>query len=222
VLALGVDPLLKRNLLAEASRGIFIHLLGFEHRPEIKDKLKEIIFGTKLLRKTADLRCLVEEGADGSFDFTVEYDSELVNPTNTPIEYEPSMEFDKAHKLEVLEMTFTSSDGKYKWHDKPEPKEIYPGVEVARGKKFTIQPESRGITYRGHSKYKILVRYGYCQFTAGRPTLQTTMQATVPEGYEVGATPATVENVNYWQYDSIFMKGEHITLRWRKKNGEWL
>src|SRR5271163_4569909 len=136
VLALIVDPFLKRALLVEASRGIFIHLLGFEHRPEVKDKIKEIVFETKLLRRTADLRCVIGERNDGSFDFTVDYDSEVINPTNTPLDYFPWMEFDKAHKLEVFEMTFTSSDGRYTWHAKPEPKETEPGVETVRGKTF--------------------------------------------------------------------------------------
>lgn len=213
LLALIVDPYLKRDLLQEASRGIFVHLLGFEHRPEVKDKIKEIVFETKLLRKTADLRCVAEERSDGFFNFTVEYDSEFLNPTNIPVEYVPWMEFDKAHKLEIIEMSFTSSDGKYKWHGKPEPKEKEPGVESVEGKKFTIQPESNGITYKGHSKYRILLRHGYCIFYAGRPTLRTTVHATIPVGYEVSATPATVENVNYWQYDSLQMKGDHVTLR---------
>jgi hypothetical protein len=222
VLACVVDPLLKRNLLVEASRGIFIHLLGFEHRPEVKDKLKEIIFETKLLRKSAELRCLVQERDDGFFDLTVEYDSEIINPTNTPLDYAPWMEFDKAHKLEVFEMVFTSSDGKYKWHLKPEPEEKEPGVETVTGKKFSIQPECRGITYKGHTKYRILLRYGYCTFYAGRPTLRTMIHAIIPAEYEASATPATVQNGNYWQCDSIQMKGDHVTLRWRKRDGEWL
>jgi hypothetical protein len=223
VLALFVDPLLKRALLVEASRGIFVHLLGFEHRPEVKDKLKELVFETKLLRKTLDLHCLVEERVDGYFDFTVEYDTEIINPTNNAIDYVPRMDFDKAHKVEVLQMTFTSSDNKYRWHGRPEPKERErePGVDVILGKTFTIQPESKGVAYKVHGHYKILLRNGYSQFYCGRPTLRTTMRAKAPAGYELTTTPATVENSNYWQYDSIQMLGDHITLRWRKTGGEW-
>src|SRR6266853_16278 len=59
-LALVVDPLIKSELLREASRGIFIHLLGFEHHPQVKDKLKDIVFETKLLRARFDIRCWIE------------------------------------------------------------------------------------------------------------------------------------------------------------------
>lgn len=65
--ALGVDPLLKRDLLREASQGIFKHMLGFEHLPEVKDKLEQSVRETKLIRKSIDLRCEIEP-RDGHFD----------------------------------------------------------------------------------------------------------------------------------------------------------
>jgi hypothetical protein len=221
VLALFVDPFLKRHLFVEASRGIFIHLLGFEHRPEVKDKLKDLIFGTKLLRSTQTLRCHIEVRADGFFDLTVDYHTEIINPTNIEHPSFPSMEFDKAHKAEILQMSFTSADGKYKWQGPPELKNLEPGVDLFVGKTFKIQPESKGIIYSSDVKYKILLRHGYSHFHYRRPVLRTMLYATPPPGYEASATPATAENKNYWLYDSIKMTGEHITLRWRKVNGEW-
>jgi hypothetical protein len=73
ILALAVDPLVKRDLLREASRGIFVHLLGFEHHPQVKDKLKEIIYGTRLLRNRVELVVTVETAPDG-FWITVDYE----------------------------------------------------------------------------------------------------------------------------------------------------
>lgn len=76
ILALCVDPLLKRDLLTEASRGVFFHILGFDHHPQVKEKLKEIVYGTKILRTKMHSTVTVEPQADG-FMVTVEYESEL-------------------------------------------------------------------------------------------------------------------------------------------------
>jgi hypothetical protein len=216
-----VDPLLKQEFLREASRGIFIHLLGFEHTEEVKAKLQDLIFETKLIRKSLDLHCTVGQ-RDGYFEFTVELDSEFINPTHLPIEFTPSLEFDKSHNVEVLDMSFTSSDGKCHSHGKPKQSEIHIGVDRFAGKAVIIQPDSKNVTYRGHALYRIKLKHGYNQFRAGVPTLRTTIRVVVPEGYEAFAAGATSENKNYWQYNSIQMVGDHVTLRWRKQNGEWL
>jgi hypothetical protein len=223
-LSFGIDPLLKRDLLEEASRGIFIHLLGFEHHPQVKDKLREIVFGTTLLRAKCDIQCWIEI-KDDSFLFTAEYTQELVNPTNNPIDYQQSVEWDMAHKAKMIEMSFHSSDGKYKWSSSDiEVKETPDqGVNTAKGKKFTIQPSSKNVSYKGIAKYQIKTLHGYVTFNMGRPTLNLTLRAIgIPPGYEVRASPSDIENQNYWEYTGIRMRGEHVTMRWRKIGGEWL
>jgi hypothetical protein len=109
ILALVVDPLLKRDLLTEASRGAFFHILGFDHHPQVKDKLKDIVYGTKLLRTKLHSTVTIEPKDDG-FLITVDYESEIINCTSLPVNYEPSIDWDMAHKPEMLRMSFTSSD----------------------------------------------------------------------------------------------------------------
>ena len=224
VLSFAVDPFLKRRLLVEASRGVFIHLLGFEHHPQVKDRLQRVIFETKLLRKSFDLRCKIEP-SDGHYIFTVDYDMEVINPTNTPLKYGPRLEFDRAHKLEVASIIFTSSDGKYRvttLNPKIEELKDDPGVECPKVQTFVIEPETRGITYRVCAQYRIKLLNAYSQFHMGIPTLQTSIKASAPDDYEISSSPADVVNGNYWQYNRIMMVGDHFTLRWRKENGEWL
>ncbi len=48
VLALAVDRSLKRELLVDAARGLFVHMLGFDQQPAIKQELAKITFTTKL------------------------------------------------------------------------------------------------------------------------------------------------------------------------------
>ncbi len=222
VLALGVDPLLKRDLLTEASRGIFFHILGFEHDPQVKDKLRDIVYGTKLLRRKLHTKLTIEPTHDG-FWITVEYESEIVNSTNNPVSYEPSIDVDMAHKPEVLRMSLTSNDGKVKWTEKNLAlREYEPGVKIAKPHRVQLQPGSRGVVYCGSGIYKIFTKHGYFITYSGLPTLQTSTRVVIPEEYEVSATKADIYNENYWQWDEIQMRGDHTTIRWRKKEGEWL
>jgi hypothetical protein len=222
LLALIVDPLLKRNLLVEASKGIFIHLLGFEHHPQVKDKLKEIVFKTTILRTRLQTVLTVEPQADG-FLLTVEYESDLINPTNTPISYEPSIEWDMAHKPQLPRMSLTSSDGEVKWTLRDVVlEENEPGVQEAKPRRVRLQPSSKGVTYHGSGTYKIFTKHGYFITYTGLPTLKTCTRVNIPDDYELSATRADVKNDNYWEWNNIQMLGDHTTIRWRKRGGEWL
>lgn len=222
VLALFVDPFLKQKMLKEASQGIFVHLLGFEHHPQVKDKLKEIVFETKLLRTRLDVNCTIEPRAEGFYWFHVEFVSEIVNPTNNAVDYKPGIECEAAHKLEVPRMSLTSEDGRVEWTtsaiDTIELKGS-PGVVEIKTKTFKLQPNVR---YRVHGQYKMKLLHGYNIFYAGRPTLRMSIRANAPPDYEIQATPTTVRTDGYWEYPNIQMVGDHVTLRWRKKGGDWL
>jgi len=223
ILALGVDPLLKRDLLREASRGIFIHLLGFEHHPQVKDKLKQLIFETKLIRTQLRNVLTIEPREDGAFMVTVEYESEIINPTATPVKFQPYGEWDMGHKPKVERMAFTSSDGKVAWTEKDvKLTELEPGVQTAKPHKVEIQPDSKGISYRGSGRYQILCKHAYMFQYMGLPTLNASFRVNAPEEYEVTATKADIETDRYWEYTTIKMVGDHITIRWRKRGGEWL
>ena len=128
-LAVIVDPFLKRDLLAEAERGVFMHFLGFEHHPQVKARLRDIIFETKLLREHLQMVLTVDPTQDG-FWVTIDYDSDLLNPTSLPVPYEPSVEWDMGHKPQLIRMSFMPPDGKVKWTEKNIPlKELEPGVQ---------------------------------------------------------------------------------------------
>src|ERR1700688_400608 len=139
ILALTVDYFLKRDLLTEASRGIFVHLLGFEHHPQVKEKLKEIVFETKILRTQCRMVLTVEPRVEGDFVLTLDYDSEIINPTATPVDFQPFAEWDAAHKPEHLRMQFMSTDGKIAWTDKNvKLVESEPGVLVTKVRKVQL------------------------------------------------------------------------------------
>jgi hypothetical protein len=65
LLALIVDPVVKRHLLKEASKGIFHYMVGFDQRPEIRERLKTIVFNTKLYREGYEIKCRIERQVGG-------------------------------------------------------------------------------------------------------------------------------------------------------------
>jgi hypothetical protein len=224
VLMLFVDPLLKKQFFKEASKGIFVHLLGFEHHPQVKDKLKELVFETKLLRARFDARITVEPLPNDRYGVTVDYDSEIINPTNTAVSFDPYLEFDAGQHAEVLRMSFTSTDQKACANELNPPlkeKKDDPGVLSAKLKNVDVKPSSSQVTYHGSGTYRIDVGYPFYSFYMGIPTLRASIRLTVPDGYDVSATPADAENPNYWEYHKIRMVGDHFTIRWKRHNEEW-
>jgi hypothetical protein len=223
ILALAVDPLMKRDLLAEASRGIFVHLLGFEHHPQVKDKLKQIVFETKLLRNRLSNNVTIEPLNDG-FLITVDYETEIVNPTNTTIPFEPFIEWDASHRPTVPRMTFVATDGSQEWTEINVPlREDDPGVLSAKPHKVDIKPHSKGgISYHASGTYTFFTKHGYMLQYMGLPTLSVMFRVNVPEGYEVSASKGDVHTGNYWEYSGIRMVGEHIGIRWRKTGEDWI
>lgn len=223
ILALGVDPLMKRDLLTEASRGIFVHLLGFEHHPQVKDKLKQIVFETKLLRNRLSNAITIEPREEG-FLVTVDYETEIINPTNTTVPFQPFIEWDASHRPTVPRMSFAASDGSEKWTETNVVlQESEPGVLSAKPHRVDIKPHAKGdIGYHSCGTYKLITKHGYLLQYMGLPTLQVSFRVTVPDGYEVSASEGAVHIGDLWDYRGIRMVGEHITVRWRKSGEEWI
>jgi hypothetical protein len=76
LLAMLVDPFLKARLLREASRNLFEHIIGFDHEPEIKQRLRDIVFQTKLYRTNSRISFAVAADAENtvSIQLTLEYE----------------------------------------------------------------------------------------------------------------------------------------------------
>jgi hypothetical protein len=74
-----VDPFLKARLLKEAAKDVFHHLLGFDQQPEIKERLRRIVFDTTFFRKNFNIKYILVPQAN-SMLINVEYDFELINP----------------------------------------------------------------------------------------------------------------------------------------------
>jgi hypothetical protein len=217
LLVLLVDPFLKARLLREAARDIFHYLLAFDQQPEIKERLKRLVFDTKLFRKNFSARYTFVPQVD-SMRIDLEYDFELVNPTEEAIDFPLKIEFEKAEYPRVDFLTLVSSEKSYKWEPKLEPCKDDPWVLQGFGEAVKIQPASKGVSYRfsGRCSVKYPSSFYYSQHFA-YPTIGVTVTISAPESIDVSAAPTRAHEANIWRYEKLFMPGDHVNLRWSPK-----
>jgi hypothetical protein len=104
LLALVVDPALKREFLKEASKGVFHLMLGFDQPAEIRERLRDIVFDTKLYRESFEIKCRIARQADGTAKLYFESSYYVVNPTPEDQKYCHRVQFEEGERpsLEVF------------------------------------------------------------------------------------------------------------------------
>src|SRR6266478_1303271 len=147
-----VDPFLKARLLKEAARDIFEYLLAFDQQPEIKERLRRLVFDTTLFRRNFNARYKLVPDGD-LMRIELEYDFELVNPTEEAIDFPMKIDFEKAENPTLDYLTLVSSEKSHKWQQ-PElkAKQDEPWVLQGFAEPVKIQPASKGISYRFSGK----------------------------------------------------------------------
>jgi hypothetical protein len=217
LLVMLVDPFLKARLLKEAARDIFHYLLGFDQQPEIKERLRAILLGTKLFRKNYNLRYQFTAVEDG-MRIQVEYDFELINPTDQTLSFDQVVQFETAERPELEYLSLVSTQEKYHESVKLIPKQDDPLVLEAK-KSVKIQPSSRGITYRFGGKWcTTYPKQSWYAQHFGFPTIGVTVTIDGPDSFEVSATPTPLHEGKVWKYEGLFMPGNHFNIRWNPKN----
>jgi len=219
LLVLFVDPFLKARLLREASKDIFHYLLGFDQQPEIKERLKRLVFDTKLFRTNFNARYkLVPEADFMRIEF--EYDFELINPTEEAIDFPLKIDCERAENPNLISLALISSEKNYLWHPKLEPKNDEPEVLQGFAEVVKIQPASKGVSYRysGKCSLQYPLSFYYAQHF-GYPTIGVTVTIECPASFEASAAPTPAHEGNVWRYERLFMPGDHINIRWKRKEG---
>jgi hypothetical protein len=219
LLVLFVDPMLKRRLLREASRGIFHYLLGYDQQPEIKERLRRLVFDTKLFRKNFHVHCvLTPESAKMRLDMDVSF--EIFNPTELVQTYIHATQFEKVERAKSHVMALVSEVLKYsKKNLDANPKEDDIEVLEVKAGPVEIQPSAKGVTYRFANKFSLVypLEFFYA-IHVGTPTLGMRIEVVPPPGFKVTASHTTTSTTNIWVYDRLFMPGEHVDVRWEQSS----
>jgi hypothetical protein len=219
LLAIAVDPFLKRRLLKEATKDIFFYILGYNQHQRIKDRLYEIVTTTNMFRKDFRLKCTLAWADSSSIRLDFEYEFELINPSNNTQEFQQELEFQKSEKPVVHSMTFIPSNGiGYDVKDKPVVRrEGHDGVLYAAGDKLKIAPTSDSERYRFYATYSVTYPFEiYFAQHFGRPTIGVELTIEKPDDLVAFARDAQNHQGSHWVYNILFMPGDHINIRWEK------
>jgi hypothetical protein len=108
-----VDPFLKGRLLREASRSIYVHMIGFDHEPELKNRLEQTIFQTKLYRRDCRMDCTISAGKPGWVDLVLETVFEIINQSLEDQPYCPGWAFAEGDEPRNIEFTTVVGNSLY-------------------------------------------------------------------------------------------------------------
>jgi hypothetical protein len=215
ILSVFVDPFVKNRLLKESARGLFVHMLGFDHQPEVKTRLQQIAFDTKLFMQDKRIDCTITRTQSKRVLIDVQATGNIRNPTIGTLKYKARLAFEQSENpipdsvsINVLNDNASETvSGLTKDEDEP-------GVLRAESKEMDVSPRSQGIIIT--SKYSLnLPEIGCLDFAVFQPVIGTTLTVKAPTDMEVHASGGfNAHNSDGWRWNGIFMPSERITLRW--------
>lgn len=220
ILALLVDPFLKARLQRDASRSIFEHMLGFDHEPELKAKLRSIAFDTKLYRRDYKLECDIsmpnQESGKVQLDLNGEY--ELLNASLDSIEHSCGWTFVEVDNPSGCEITMIVGEGAPEV-SRPAFDKEGSGYVGAKADPIRVEPKENGRRYRFASKCLCIAPQDwYHTIYFSYPTIDAVITVTAPEGWRVwiGGQEDRNSNSARWHSPGIFMPGDKVEIHWRK------
>jgi hypothetical protein len=220
ILALLVDPFLKARLQRDAARSIFEHMLGFDHEPELKAKLRDIVFNTTLYRRDFKLCCDITSATDSpemvQLFLTSEY--EVFNPSLEKKRYQVPLKFVSAERPADCEVTQIIGDEQPEVSH-PTLKETDSGYVAANTSEMALEPLSKGNRYRFIAKCRCEAPQNWFHSVHfGFPTIDAVITVKAPEGWSVwvGGQEDKRQSSARWHNVGLFMPGDKVEIHWRK------
>jgi len=215
ILALTVDPFVKRMARREATRDIFHHMLGFKLPEILRNRLQEIVEKTKLYRENMIQHIVMSE--DGELvQFLVEMDFEVVNPTQHTLCFEPLLQFEKGERAE-LKSIIVFGDSDYEKDAKFSLAKGGLGAVEYRGKGVPIPSgDRRKVKYEYTVKLPTSLGFWFPNFVL--PTIGLSLTIKSPKNFRVLATSSDLAAPpGEWKYPNrLWMQSEHLEIVWDK------
>jgi hypothetical protein len=219
VLSISVDVWLKRKLQEEAAKDLFQHLLGMNLPKELRRALQRLIEESAIYRKDVDISVHVED-KDDSVILTVTLDAVNVGAKDST--YRQYLTLEEAYEGKPLYASLrTSKEPVYALtEDKLCLKEKLPEEPMVwhwEGKEMPIGYDDELIQY---TKFTVKrSRKDFYIIFFGRPTIHPTLRVTGSETLNIYASvdDDTSVNGNEYVYTRVFLRGDHIQIRWKPK-----
>lgn len=217
-LTVTVDPFVKGRLLKEASQDIFHHLIGVDLPIQMRERLKEYIFGLKYYREKMTLEIAAEREEDGKLRIHVTIDAVVVALTDCS--YRQRLAFEQSEFARVISMKATTDTRTSEWPVGSELAESAnePMEFVARNPNILLR---RGERLKSHFSFNVHgAEADFWVHHFGTTTLDLTVILRPLPGMEMFAPDARYRdraNPNIYHYSNVFIIGDHLNIRWRPK-----
>jgi hypothetical protein len=231
ILALTVDPFLKREFFREASADIFLFWLGYSLPHQINDFLHSFVSETKLLRRDCVLCWTVEEQPNGRVRLELDVSYVFQNVTNRWQSYDQEARvFDSSpeEQSEVLEMrciapSFPELD--YQWgprdfQSKPDGYLAGPNLSIPP-QRFLDGKAKAGATSNqiifGMKYASLSGRHGSDIWRTQAPTMNLSVicKPTNKFVFSTDLQNAKRTGDGSWEVNDILMKGHGFSVYWK-------
>jgi hypothetical protein len=217
VLALLVDPFLKAEIIGDVARGLWVYMIGYEHQPEIQQRLEAIAFNTKIYRYDYRLRVRIESLNKEETRLNVALDYKIKNVSTGPAEYLFRISCNKYERGSVKRMSMMSvqDSGVSKRAGKMRP---YEGSDADTDGEYQCLKAvklKKNVEYRCYGEYSMTFpRDHFFVMNMSHPTIGITLDIEYPENCKVFADQTEHQTETQWIYDKLFMTSEHFAIHW--------
>lgn len=215
VLSLSVDIHLKRKLQEDAARDIFHHLLGINLPIELRTKLQEFVSENAVYRKNVSVVADATQIA-GGVELKITINATIVAAKYA--RYCQSLDAEEPLEARILYASLRSptkslyahSVNDITMHTTDEPM-----VLEWKGKKQILSRDDELTSYIQYVVKGKLKDFYVIFF--GTSVIYPTVRVTASDGLEIFASNADQKNGNEYVYKKVFLKGDHIQIRWKPK-----
>jgi len=225
-LGLTVDGYVKSHLLKEASQDISHYLLGYHLPVEIQQSIKKLMF-TERISRDLHLYYKLTQAKDNAnkvlVELTLSYSVE--NLSYNKFSYFQYFYQESIYSPRFIELRCDSSEPESRYCIQEEElilqaKAQEDAFEIrVKGPNIELPPRSseHGSSYQFTTKCISLYPEDFTEvFVFDYPCLGVFIKAEYPANF-VFEGPTKPDKVNRWYYPRLFLGGEQLTMRWRKR-----
>jgi hypothetical protein len=222
ILALTVDFYLKDRVLREVSSDVSKYLVGYRLPGEVQDRIRSLL-QTRWIKRSCRIRLRLTDLTGARVRIEIRASRNVENITTEESSFRDRIAYERHLPQTIVEMRCDSADTRAQYqvggHGLAQEKADEPGVMEALGRVVKIPPvhESAGQYYQFTVQYEADYPENYSDiFAFDLPTINVVVEAECSPGFRVTLPPADITTPNRWEYNRLFLTGEHIRYRWER------
>jgi len=217
-----VDASARLQFIKDVAKDGLGYILGHDLSPVMQAQLKELILD-RILRRNVRMRFSLTgvAGQPQQYSLVVHLEFDLLNLSLEPVDFEPRLEEEAHEQVKVLYVACDSPEGMKFSEENPAITRV-DGID-----KLAHKPSRVRKIAPGQQPYKYRLGYSvgtprrdkdFAIFSFAGMTEDVNLSVEAPSELIVGVYPSRAStNKNVWEFQDVFMKGQHVTVYWRPR-----